>query len=100
MDVRHLLEQIGLRRLPSALARRDAPAAPDPARLHRSPRVVGRRSFVSFVPFASFVVVASFLSCRGPEQRYTSLPARAAALKQQFNADAGKTRIVILPAPN
>jgi hypothetical protein len=39
-------------------------------------------------------------SCRGPQQGYTSFTAGAARLKQQFNADAGRTRIVILPAPN
>jgi hypothetical protein len=38
--------------------------------------------------------------CRGPQRAYTSFGAGAAPLKQQFNADAGKTRILILPAPN
>jgi len=56
--------------------------------------VVRRRSV------AAFVLLAAVGACRGPEQRYTSLSARAAALKEQFNADAAKTRIVILPAPN
>jgi hypothetical protein len=38
--------------------------------------------------------------CRGPAQSYTSLGAHAFPLRHQFNQDAGKTRIVILPAPN
>jgi hypothetical protein len=45
-------------------------------------------------------VLLFFLACRGPQQAYTSLPSRAPALKAQFNADAGKARILILPAPN
>jgi hypothetical protein len=47
--------------------------------------------------FACLVFLAA---CRGPQQPYTTLPSRAEALKQQFNADAGRARIVILPAPN
>jgi uncharacterized lipoprotein YmbA len=47
-----------------------------------------------------FVALACLAACRGPQQTYVSLPARAEALKQQFNADAGRARIVILPAPN
>jgi hypothetical protein len=39
-------------------------------------------------------------ACRGPQQKYATLPAGAEALKQQFNADAARTRILILPAPN
>jgi hypothetical protein len=39
-------------------------------------------------------------ACRGPQQPYTAFRAGAAPLKQQFNADAAKTRILILPAPN
>jgi hypothetical protein len=38
-------------------------------------------------------------ACRGPQQSYTSLAAKALPLKQQFNQDAGHTRIVLLPAP-
>jgi hypothetical protein len=47
-----------------------------------------------------FLVLFFVAACRGPQQAYTSLPARAPALKAHFNADAGKARIVILPAPN
>ena len=59
-------------------------------------RSLAVRSLVCSLVGGPLVVTA----CRGPEQRYTSLAAGAAALKQQFNADAGKTRILILPAPN
>jgi hypothetical protein len=38
-------------------------------------------------------------SCRGPVQRYESLAPHVANLRAQFNQDAGKVRIVILPAP-
>jgi len=47
-----------------------------------------------------FVLVVLLGACRGPQQTYTSFGAGADVLKQQFNADAGRTRIVILPAPN
>lgn len=39
-------------------------------------------------------------SCRGASQDYTRLGPHAAPLRAQFNQDAGRTRIVILPAPN
>jgi hypothetical protein len=47
-----------------------------------------------------FLLLVFLPACRGPQQVYTSLPPRAPALKEHFNADAGKARIVILPAPN
>jgi hypothetical protein len=47
------------------------------------------------------LVLLGFLAaCRGPAQSYTSLGAHAFPLRGQFNHDAGKARIVILPAPN
>lgn len=52
----------------------------------------------SLLPAVALLVLAG--ACRGPQQRYTPLAHGAAALKQQFNEDAGRTRIVILPAPN
>jgi len=58
---------------------------------------------VKRLPIVCVVFLLSVLpswSCRGPRQGYTSLTAGAAPLKQRFNADAGTTRIVILPAPN
>jgi len=57
-----------------------------------------RRSRTGLVVFLLLAVQA--WSCRGPQQGYTSFTAGAARLKQQFNADAGRTRILILPAPN
>ena len=39
-------------------------------------------------------------ACNTPAQAYTTLGPQAAPLRAQFNADAGKTRILILPAPN
>jgi hypothetical protein len=60
------------------------------------------RSLVRSLAVGSLAVgsLAVGSACRGPQQPYTSIRAGAAALTQQFNADAGKTRIVILPAPN
>jgi hypothetical protein len=59
---------------------------------------VAKRSPAVLLVFILLVFQA--WSCRGPQQPYTSFGVGAAALKQQFNADAGKTRILILPAPN
>jgi hypothetical protein len=50
--------------------------------------------------FASVVLVAAAVACRGPEQPYKTITAHVSPLREQFNADAGKTRILILPAPN
>jgi hypothetical protein len=59
------------------------------------------RSLVRSLALGSLVgSLAVGSACRGPQQPYTSIRAGAAALTQRFNADAGKTRIVILPAPN
>ena len=49
---------------------------------------------------SSVVLLALTLACRGPEQQYQTITAHVSPLKEQFNADAGKTRILILPAPN
>jgi hypothetical protein len=46
------------------------------------------------------VGLAALGACRGSSQVYTSLGTHAAPLRAQFNQDAGRTRIVILPAPN
>jgi hypothetical protein len=52
-------------------------------------------------PLAALVLLIGVLSaCRGPAQSYLSLGPHAFPLRTQFNQDAGKTRIVILPAPN
>lgn len=64
------------------------------AQFRRRPDVVGRvRRLV--LAFCALLVVA----CRGPVQPYEVLAPRVANLRAQFNADAGKVRIVILPAP-
>jgi len=39
------------------------------------------------------------LACRGPVQPYEALAPHVANLRAQFNSDAGRVRIVILPAP-
>ncbi len=49
---------------------------------------------------SSVVLLALTLACRGPEQKYQTITAHVSPLREQFNADAGKTRILILPAPN
>jgi hypothetical protein len=38
-------------------------------------------------------------ACRGPVQPFESLAPGVANLRAQFNNDAGKVRILILPAP-
>jgi hypothetical protein len=43
--------------------------------------------------------VLSSAACRGPVQAHESLSPDAANLRAQFNADAGKVRILLLPAP-
>ena len=54
-----------------------------------------RRAVESLLVFGLLALSA----CRGPQQSYTSLGAKALPLKQQFNQDAGHMRIVLLPAP-
>jgi len=49
---------------------------------------------------SSVLLFALAAGCRGPEQPYRAIGAHVSPLKEQFNADAGKTRILILPAPN
>ena len=45
------------------------------------------------------LVFALVAGCRGPVQPYEVLTPQVANLRAQFNKDAGKVRIVILPAP-
>jgi hypothetical protein len=47
-----------------------------------------------------FALLVLLAACRGPQQAYTSLGPHAFPLRSQFNHDAGRARIVILPAPN
>ena len=52
------------------------------------------------VAVAMAIVVALIVALRAPAQPYESLWPGAANLRAQFNADAGKVRILILPAPS
>jgi hypothetical protein len=61
--------------------------------------VVARTSRIAGAALVALALLAS-QACRGPAQSYASLGAHAFPLRHQFNQDAGKTRIVILPAPN
>jgi hypothetical protein len=45
------------------------------------------------------VALFALSACRGPEQPFEPLAPRVANLKAQFNQDASKVRILILPAP-
>ena len=44
-------------------------------------------------------LVLALAACRGPVQPYEVLAPHVANLRAQFNADAGNTRIVLLPGP-
>lgn len=57
-----------------------------------------RARLAGLVPAVLLLVLSA--GCRGPEQPYRTITAHVSPLKEQFNADAGKTRILILPAPN
>ena len=45
------------------------------------------------------VALLTAQACRGPAQPYESLWPGVRNLRAQFNADAGKVRILLLPAP-
>src|SRR4051812_32278107 len=96
MDVRLLFEQAGLRRVDSRIDRAEPGLSRAAARVHRSASMVSRRLRVAALPALLLLVVSA---CRGPQQSYTALGTKALPLKQQFNQDAGHTRIVLLPAP-
>ena len=51
------------------------------------------------VAVAVAAVLALLVATRGPHQPYAPLSAGAGNLRAQFNADAGKVRMIILPAP-
>ena len=90
-DVRLLLQPAGLLRIAGHFRRRHADADPAAARVHGPSRVVKRSVLL--------LVVLFLAACRGPVQPYEVLTPQAANLRAQFNRDAGKVRIVILPAP-
>ena len=48
----------------------------------------------------SFIFLLLLLaSCRGPVRPHEALSPEVANLRAQFNADAGKVRLLLLPAP-
>lgn len=57
-----------------------------------------RRSVAAAIAVA--IVAAIIVANRGSAQPYESLSPQAANLRAQFNADVGKVRILLLPAPN
>ena len=59
--------------------------------------MVRRRAIGALAAVA--IVVAALATWRGPAQPYESLWPGVANLRAQFNADAGKVRILLLPAP-
>jgi hypothetical protein len=50
---------------------------------------------------AAVVLAVAFLACKagGPEAPFKVLDGEATALRDQFNKDIGKTRVVMLVAP-
>ena len=59
--------------------------------------MVKRRAIVAALAIA--IVLAAMAALRGPTQPYESLWPGVANLRTQFNADAGKVRVLLLPAP-
>jgi hypothetical protein len=45
------------------------------------------------------VLLAAASACRAPVRPYRAITAHVSPLREQFNADAGHTRILLLPAP-
>jgi hypothetical protein len=60
---------------------------------------VVNRLYARVVAVAIAIVLAAVVASRGPARPYESLLPEVANLRAQFNADAGKVRMVILPAP-
>ena len=58
-----------------------------------------RSRFVRAATLTVMTVVVAAAACTRGTHPYTSLGADAAALKAQFNRDAGKVRLVMLVAP-
>lgn len=57
-----------------------------------------RRGVVAAIALA--IVVAIIVATRGPVSPYESLSPGVANLRAHFNADVGKVRILLLPAPS
>ena len=81
--------------------RRHHPAGLVDAELFRISDVVirsSRRSVAAAIAVA--IVAAIIVANRGATQPYESLAPQAANQRAQFNADVGKVRILLLPAPS
>lgn len=85
-------------RIDRGLDRRHDPADSADAQLFRISDVVNR-IYARVVAVAIASVLAVVVASRGPARPYESLLPEVANLRAQFNADAGKVRMVILPAP-
>lgn len=57
------------------------------------------RAYRIAVALGLAIVLALIIVTRAPQQAYESLAPAAANLRAQFNADAGRVRMLILPAP-
>jgi hypothetical protein len=85
-------------RFDRGVGRRHDPADSCDAQLFRISDVVNR-FYARVVAVAIAIVLAAVVASRGPAQPYEPLLPEVANLRAQFNADAGKVRMVILPAP-
>jgi hypothetical protein len=82
-----------VRRINRDLDRRHDPAGAPDACLFRMVRAPFR------IPPVVFLLLLLLAACRGPVRPYESLSPEVANLRAQFNADAGKVRVLLLPAP-
>ena len=57
------------------------------------------RAYARGVAVALAIAVVAIAVSRGPERPYEPLSPQVANLRTQFNADVGKVRILLLPAP-
>jgi hypothetical protein len=54
---------------------------------------------VTLAAVAALAALASACKLEGKRQGHTKIGAEAAALREAFNADAGKVRVVVLVSP-
>ena len=91
-----------MRRIDRRLGRRHDSAPPAAAQLRRLFDVVNTALPALRFRLPAVILLAAavlFPSCRGPVQPYEALAPQVANLRAEFNKDAGKVRILILPAP-